>query len=960
MKQGSAQALTNDKTKVQPEAQTKDQANLENVALTIDGQSISVPAGTTVLAAARQLGIDIPTLCHDPELTNPGSCRLCVVEIEVPTAGGMMKMRNLPPSCVTAVSPGMVVRTRTETVVQARRTVLELLLANHPKDCLRCERAGSCRLQAYAYEYGADFPVAGSALDGERRRDPVDDSNPFIRRDMNKCVLCGKCVRVCAEIQGRHVLDYAHRGFATTVAPAFEKPLGDSDCVFCGSCVALCPTGALTEKTKAGKGRPWDVRRKVRTTCPYCGTGCNFDLEVIRRPIAGEPEEVIGVASAVDAPVNGRHLCVKGRFGLSFIHHPERLRRPLVKKEGRFVETSWEEALNVVAERFQAIQSDCGGDAFGVLASAKATNEENYLINRFARGVLGTNNIDHCARLCHASTVAGLAAAFGSGAMTNPIADIAKSDFLLVIGSNTTESHPVLAQKLLQAIGRGTPCVVIDPRKTELAAAATEHLAIRPGGDLALLNALAHVIIAEGLQDRRFIEERTEGFEELQAAVVACSPEWAASLTGIAPEVIRETARRYARAERASIFYTMGITQKRTGTHNVMAIANLALLTGHIGKEGSGVNPLRGQNNVQGACDMGALPNVFPGYQPVGDAAVRAKFAADWGLDTAELPAKAGLTVGEMLEAALVGELKAMLIVGENPVLSDPDSAHVVEALQRLDFLVAVDIFLSETAQLADVVLPACSFAEKEGTFTNTERRVQRVRQAIDPVGQSRPDWRIVVDLAAALGRPFDLADPAAVMAEIARLTPSYAGISHDRLDREGGLCWPCPATDHPGTPRLHVERFTRGKGRFHAVHYLPPAEAPDEEYPLVLSTGRRLFHYHTGTMSRRTELEAIYPEEHLEMHPDNAAHLGLTDGDWVRLSTRRGAISLPVRLTEGIIAGTVFTSFHFSEAAVNALTNSAVDPVAKIPELKVCACSVEIVDPPSGYLPPVGKRVLV
>ncbi|MBM7866146.1 formate dehydrogenase subunit alpha [Heliobacterium gestii] len=932
------------------------------VELTIDGQALSVPAGTTVLAAARQLGIDIPTLCHDPELTNPGSCRLCVVEIEVATAGGMMKMRNLPPSCVTAVSPGMVVRTGTEAVVEARRTVLELLLANHPKDCLRCERTGRCKLQTYAYEYGADFPLPGSALDGERRHDPLDDGNPFIRRDMNKCVLCGKCVRVCAEVQGRHVLDYVKRGFATTVGPAFERPLGESDCVFCGSCVALCPTGALVDKTKAGKGRPWDVRRKVRTTCPYCGTGCNFDLEVVGRPGAGEPgrEEVIGVASASDGPVNGRHLCVKGRFGLSFIHHPDRLRRPLVKKEGRFVETSWEEAIALVAERFQAIRADHGGDAFGVLASAKATNEDNYLINRFARAVLGTNNIDHCARLCHASTVAGLAAAFGSGAMTNPIGDIAKSDFLLVIGSNTTESHPVLAQKLLQAIGRGTPCVVIDPRQTELAAAATNHLAIRPGGDLALLNALAHVIIAEGLSNQAFIEERTEGFAELQAAVADCTPEWAAPIAGIAPEVIRETARRYAKAERASIFYTMGITQKRTGSHNVMAIANLALLTGHIGKEGSGVNPLRGQNNVQGACDMGALPNVFPGYQPVTDPAVRAKFAGAWGVASADLAEQPGFTVGEMLEAARSGSLKAMLIVGENPVLSDPDSSHVVEALQQLECLVAVDIFLSETAQLAHVVLPACTFAEKEGTFTNTERRVQRVRQAIEPIGESRPDWRIMADLAAALGRPFDLEDPAAVMAEIARLTPSYGGVSHERIDRDGGLCWPCLSPEHPGTPRLHVDRFTRGKGRFHGVHYLPPAEATDGDYPLVLSTGRRLFHYHTGTMSRRTGLETIYPEEHLEMHPGDAAACGLVDGDWVCLSTRRGAIALPVRLTESILAGTVFTSFHFAEAAVNKLTIGVVDPVAKIPELKVCACRVERVEPPEGYRPPAGKRALV
>ncbi|MTV48957.1 formate dehydrogenase subunit alpha [Heliobacillus mobilis] len=926
------------------------------VTLTIDGLEVTVPEGTTVLEAAQKVGISIPTLCHDPELSNPGSCRLCVVEIEL----NGRKMRNLPPSCVTTVSGGMVVQTQTEAVRKTRKTILELLLANHPKDCLRCERTGNCRLQSYAYEYGADFPLSGSALDGVRQNYAFDDSNPFILRDMNKCILCGKCVRACGEVQGRFVLDYAHRGFVTRVVPEMDRELRDTACVYCGSCVSVCPTGAIIEKNKVGKGRAWDIR-KVRTTCPYCGTGCNFDLEIARRSDSkGQMrDEVIGVASSIDAPVNGRALCVKGRFGMDFIHHRDRLTTPMIKKDGQFVEASWEEALTLAAARLQGIRAEYGGDAFGVLASAKATNEENYLLNRFARAVLGTNNIDHCARLCHSSTVAGLAASFGSGAMTNPIEDIAKTDFMLVIGSNTTESHPVLALSMLRAIRQGTPCVVIDPRKTELAALAYKHLPLKPGSDLALLNAMAHVIITERLYKEDFIKTHTEGFETLCEAVAETTPEWAESICGIEADLIRDTARRYAGAKRGSIYYTMGVTQKHTGTHNVMAIANLALLTGHIGREGTGVNPLRGQNNVQGACDMGALPNVFPGYQPVTDASVREKFARTWAVKVDALSERPGLTVGEMLQGAHEGRLKSMLIMGENPVISDPDSQHVIDALEQLDFLIVIDIYLTDTARYADVIFPACSFAEKEGTFTNTERRVQRVRRGIQPVGDSRPDWQIIGDLAAAMGQDFPYTDPASIMDEIAMTTPSYGGYSHKRLDREGPLCWPCPAEEHPGTPRLHTNGFVRGKGKFHAVPYLPPAEQPDDEYPLILSTGRRLFHYHTGTMSRRSGLEEVYPEEHLEIHPDDAGALGLKDHDWIRLSTRRGAIEIPVRTTDRIVAGMVFASFHFVEAMINKLTNAVTDPIAKIPELKVCACRIEKIDGPEGYVPPAHKRVL-
>jgi formate dehydrogenase alpha subunit len=524
--------------------------------------------------------------------------------------------------------------------------------------------------------------------------------------------------------------------------------------------------------------------------------------------------------------------------------------------------------------------------------------------------------------------------------MTNTIKEIAGADFILAAGTNTTESHPVIGIQVKKAVRGGAVLAVVDPRKTEVAELARHHLRIRPGTDIALYNGLAHVIIAEGLWNKEFVRERTEEFEALKAAVEKYTPEYAAEITGVPAETIREVARGYAKAKNATILYTMGVTQHICGTHNVLALANLALLCGQIGKESSGVNPLRGQNNVQGACDMGGLPNVFTGYQPVTDEGARKKFAAAWGAP--DLPARPGLTVGEMLEAAGEGRIRAMYIMGENPVLSDADAGHVVHALEKLDFLVVQDIFLTETAQLADVVLPAASFAEKDGTFTNTERRVQRVRKAVEPPGDAKADWEIVCLVAAAMGYPMRYASPAAIMEEIARLTPSYGGISYARLEK-GGLQWPCPTPDHPGTPVLHVGKFSRGPGRFHPVEYVPPDELPDAEYPLVLSTGRRLYHYHTGTMTMRTgALEAAYPEEYLEINPADAERLGICDGDRVRVTSRRGSVELAARVTEKVTPGMVFTSFHYPQAAVNRLTNPARDPVAKIPELKVCAVRVE------------------
>lgn len=887
------------------------------VRLRIDGQEVALPAGLSVLTAAQTVGIEIPHLCYHPGLTPAGICRLCLVEVN----------GKLTPSCRELVREGMDVDTRSDRVRRLRRLILELILSDHPQDCLTCDENGACPLQRYAYEYGiADNRFLGP--DHARRKLPVDERNPFIRSEPEKCILCGRCVRVCAEVQGRYVLDFAGRGFGTQVTPPLGMSLADTNCEFCGQCVAVCPTGALAERGRRFQGREWELRR-VRTVCPYCGCGCPITLHL-------KEDRIVRVSGGFE----GFRLCVKGRFGLSFVHHPDRLRVPLVRAGDALGKTSWEDALTLVARRLTEIKERYGPDAVAGLASAKCTNEENYLFQKFMRATVGTNHVDHCARLCHAPTVAGLARAFGSGAMTNSVAEIEDSDCILVTGSDTTEAHPIVAQAIYRAVRKGATLIVVDPREIELADIAHLHLRQRPGTDVAWLNGLAHVALAEGLWNKEFVAERCEGFEEFRRAAEEYTPERVEAITGIPAEGLREAARLYARAERGTIIYSMGITQHTTGTDNVLALANLALLTGHIGRPSTGVNPLRGQNNVQGACDMGCLPGVLPGYQPVADAAARKKFEVAWGVN---LPDGPGLTVVEMMEAALVGEIKGMVIMGENPMVSDPDLRRVEEALRRLEFLVVLDIFPTETTRLAHVVLPAASFAEKDGTFTSTERRVQRVRKAVPPPGEARADWEILCALSSRMGHPMAYAHPNEIMTEIATLTPIYAGVSYERLEG-AGLQWPCPAPDHPGTVFLHKDRFTRGKGRFHAVAYRGPAERPDPEYPLTLTTGRVLHHFHSRTMTGRVAgLEELVPEAYVEIHPTDAAALGIADGERVRVSSRRGAIELAARVTERAQPGTVFIPFHFGEAAANVLTpGEPLDPVARMPALKACAVRVE------------------
>jgi formate dehydrogenase alpha subunit len=900
---------------------------VKTVTLTINGKKVEAAKGVTVLEAALASGIYIPTLCYDPALKPYGACRLCVVEIE--------GMRGLVTSCTTTATDGMIVHTETLKVNQSRRITLELIMANHHGDCLTCPKNQQCELQKVARYLDIDqehfLQLRKSTGDL-----PIDDSHPAFYLDPNKCILCGRCVRACHEIACIGAIDLAFRGNNAKVSTFGDKPMVESFCRSCGECVSQCPTGALVSKYAR------QATHQVKTICPYCGVGCSIYLGV-------RGNEIVDVQGDKESPVNKGGLCVKGRFGFDFVSHPDRLTTPLIRNEGRakddkvngnlrdvFREASWDEALELVARRLSQIIKEHGPDSIGVLSSAKFTNEENYLVEKFARLVVGTNNIDHCARLCHASTVVAALAAFGDGAMSNSIEDFAKADLLFVIGANTTECHPIIGRTMRQALARGTTkLLVADPRTTELAKVSSAHLQHRPGSDVALLNAMMHVIIDEDLHDKEFIRERTEGFEELAEIVRRYTPEAVEEITGVPKAHIVKAARLFAEADKAAILYGMGITQHTTGTDNVKSIANLLMLTGNIGRPGTGFSPLRGQNNVQGACDMGALPNVFPGYQRVDDPEARSKFEVAWGRSLSGTP---GIPVTEMIEAASRGTIRAMYVAGENPMMSEPYLAHVKRAMSSLEFLVVQDVFPTETAMMADIILPAAAFAEKDGTFTNTERRVQRLRKAVDTPGESRPDWQITSELANRMGFNFDYSSPREIMDEIASLAPIYGGMQYDRLEGYG-LQWPCPDRSHPGTPMLHVGKFTRGLGKFHAVEYRPPAESVSEEYPLILTTGRILEHWHTGTLSRRSRvLNELSPSGAVDMHPSDALKLGIVDGDILAIASERGRIEAPVRVTDETSPGLAFMAFHWSESPANALTSDALDPSAKIPEFKVTA----------------------
>ncbi len=671
----------------------------------------------------------------------------------------------------------------------------------------------------------------------------------------------------------------------------------------------------------------------VLTTCPYCGTGCRFYLQVV-------DGRLVGVVPCKTDEISQGRLCIKGYNAHAFVQHPDRLTHPMVRDGGQLRKASWDEAVDRIVSEIKRISKEHGPDSVIVLASAKCTNEENYLFQKLARVAVGTNNVDHCARLCHASTVAGLLMSFGSGAMTNTTPEFEDADCVLVTGSNTLEAHPLIGARILKAYDRGAKVIVVDPRDTPLSRIAHSSLNQLPGTDIAWINGMIKVIIEEGLHDEAFIAERTAGFDELRRTVEPYTPEKVEGITGIPGERLVDAARTYARAERAMIAYAMGVTQHSNGTNIVRALANLAMVTGNVGKPSSGVNPLRGQCNVQGACDAGGLPDLFPGYQKVEDAEARKKFEAAWGV---QLPPHKGTTLTCAIKDALIGKVKAMVIFGENPMLSDPDIAHVEEAMKELEFLAVAEIFPTDTTRLAHVVLPGACYAEKDGTFTSTDRAIRPLHKAVDPPGEARPDWTIACELGRRLGaKGFDFASPSEVMDEMARLAPPYGGIDHARIDKEV-LRWPCPTKDHKGTPVLHVGGFKIGKGVLVPVDHAPPAEQTSEEYPIILTTGRNLFHFHTGTMTRRSpKLEREAPEPYVEVNRADAARLSVSDGDRVRVASRRGEISLKARVTDWIMPGVVFIPFHYAEAAANRLTNPALDPVAKIPEFKVCAVRLE------------------
>ena len=885
---------------------------MDEIRLNIDGQEVKVKPGMTVLEAALEAGIYIPTLCYDPDLEPHGGCRLCLVEVE--------GRPGLSTACTTPVADGMVIRTSTPEVNQVRRNTVELLMADHPMDCLTCVKNQRCELQKVAAYLG----ITERRFRRTATERPVDDSNPFFTIDLNYCILCQKCTRTCDEIAVVNAIEIVDRGYDSRVSTFGDKPLMESICQSCGECVVRCPVAALVPKNTV------QPTIEVETTCPYCGVGCGMYLGI-------RDGRIVSVRGNRQSQANKGQLCVKGRFGISeFVHSSERLTTPLIKRDGKFVEAGWDEALDLIADKLGSYSKE----QIAVISSARCTNEDNYVAQKFTRAVLGTNSVDHCARLCHAPTVAGLAQSFGSGAMTNSIGDIADAACILAIGSNTTEAHPVIGFNVKKAVRRGTKLIVADPRQIHLVRFADIWLRHKSGSDVALLMGMMKVILDESLHDPAFIKERCENFDAFKESLARFDMAFVEETTGVSRNQIVEAARMYATSHPAAILYTLGITEHSHGTDNVLAIANLAMLTGNIGKPGSGVNPLRGQNNVQGACDMGALPDVYPGYQAVTSPDVRAKFEAVWGGTLSLTP---GLTTPDMLDAACQGKLKALYLIGENSVLSEPNINHVRKALSSLEFLIVQDIFFTETAELAQVVLPAASFAEKEGTFTNTERRVQRVRKAIEPVGSSRADWLITCQIAQRMGaKGFDFEHPSQIMDEIACLTPSYGGISYQRLEN-GGLQWPCPTKEHPGTPILHSQKFTRGKGRLTPLEYKPPMELPDGDYPLVLTTGRRLFHYHTGTMTRKVEgLNIFMGEERVQVNPEDAKRLGISDGDRIKVISRRGEVTASTDVTEVVPVGLVYMTFHFAESPTNILTSTAVDPITQTPEYKVCAVRIE------------------
>lgn len=907
------------------------------VTLKIDGQDVVVPEGTSIMRAAALAGTDIPKLCATDTLEAFGSCRLCLVEID--------GCNGYPASCTTPVADGMVVRTQTDRLAKLRRGVMELYISDHPLDCLTCSANGDCELQDQAGAVGLRDVRYGYEGANHLAADK-DETNPYFTFDPTKCIVCSRCVRACDEIQGTFALTIDGSGFGSKVAASQDDSFLASDCVSCGACVQACPTSALIEKSVIANGTP---DKAVVTTCAYCGVGCTFRAEM-------RGEQLVRMVPWKDGKANRGHSCVKGRFAWGYANHRDRILNPMIRAsvDDPWREVSWDEAVAHIASEFRRIQAKYGKDSVGGITSSRCTNEETFLVQKLIRQGFGNNNVDTCARVCHSPTGYGLKTTFGTSAGTQDFDSVAHADVIMVIGANPTDGHPVFASRMKQRLREGAKLIVIDPRRTDIVRtphiAAAHHLPLRPGTNVAVLTAIAHVVVTEGLADESFVRERCDWseFEEWAAFVAQSerSPEATEALTGVPAGDLRAAARLFATGGNGAIYYGLGVTEHSQGSSTVMAIANLAMATGNIGREGVGVNPLRGQNNVQGACDMGSFPHEYSGYRHVSDPATRALFEQAWGVT---LDAEPGLRIPNMLDAATDGTFKALFVQGEDILQSDPNTHHVAAGLAAMECVVVQDLFLNETANYAHVFLPGSTFLEKDGTFTNAERRIQRVRKVMDPLN-GYADWEIVQLLAKAVGLDWSYTHPGEIMDEIAALTPTFARVSYDALDRLGSLQWPATDAAPEGTPTMHIDHFVRGKGHFVVTDYIPTDEKTGPRFPLLLTTGRILSQYNVGAQTRRTDNVTWHPEDRLEIHPHDAENRGIRDGDWVSLHSRAGETTLRALITERVAPGVVYTTFHHPATQANVITTDYSDWATNCPEYKVTAVQVALSNGPSDW----------
>jgi formate dehydrogenase major subunit len=897
------------------------------VTLTIDGRKVSVPPGTSVMAAAALIDNPIPKLCATDSVEAFGSCRLCLVEIE--------GRKGTPASCTTPAEAGMIVRTRTPRLERLRRGVMELYISDHPLDCLTCSANNDCELQDQAANVGLR-DVRYGYKGANHLEAPTDASNPYFTFESSKCIVCSRCVRACEEVQGTFALTILGRGFDSKVGTGGVDFLS-SECVSCGSCVQACPTATLNEKPVIEKGTP---ERTVVTTCAYCGVGCSFKAEL-------KGDEVLRMVPHKAGKANDGHSCVKGRFAYGYATHKDRILKPMIREriEDPWREVSWDEAIAYAANEFRRIQGKYGRDSVGAISSSRCTNEEVFLVQKMVRAGFHNNNIDTCARVCHSPTGFGLSKTYGTSAGTQDFKSVDKADVVVVIGANPTDAHPVFASRLKKRLRAGARLIVIDPRRIDLVKSthikADHHLALRPGTNVAVLNAIAHVVVTEGLVNEAFVRDRCDpaNFESWARFIAdpRHSPEASAAATGLDPREVRAAARLYATGGNAAIYYGLGVTEHSQGSTAVMAIANLAMASGNIGREGVGVNPLRGQNNVQGSCDMGSFPHEFSGYRHVSTDAVREVFERMWGVPLSKEP---GLRIPNMIDEAVDGSFKWLYVQGEDIAQSDPDTKHITAGLRAMECVVVQDLFLNETARYAHVFLPGASFLEKDGTFTNAERRISRVRQAIPPLA-GLADWEATMALANAIGAPMHYKHPSEIMDEVAATTPTFRGVSYARLDELGSIQWPCNDAAPTGTPVMHVDRFVRGKGQFMLTEFVATEERVGPRFPLLLTTGRILTQYNVGAQTRRTANELWHDEDVLEIHPFDADERGVRDGDLVALMSRTGEISLHARVTERVQPGVVYTTFHHADTGANVVTTDYSDWATNCPEYKVTAVQV-------------------